>query len=349
MPQLDAPIVLFCSERSGSNMIAKIFDAHPQVCAPGDSHMFAVMSECACRYAHGSDDLRRAVLDLFEAKVGQWAIDARTSGDRAALLSGLMRAGAMAAALYAAEARAAGKPHVLIKENSSFRYLAMLMAQSRSPRILFMTRDPRDMAVSWTNGPVMRGGVLRATDRWCHDQQGSLETIAQLGPETPVATLRYEDVLSDPEGTLRRACHDLDLPFSEDMLRFSERSSSARADAGRSSMWSNLDKPILSNNAQKFRRELDDDQIAYVEAATAPWMAALGYATARPGRPAFGRFDTLDALRAHLAGTEPHDKPAYRALPAGERARFEGWSRLVARMRARPPLPPATLTREGAS
>lgn len=346
MPQLDAPIILFCSERSGSNMIAKVFDAHPQVCAPGDSHLFAVMSECACRYAPGSDDLRRAVLDLFDAKVGQWAIDSRTREQRAALLSGLTRAGEMAAALYAAEARAADKPHVMLKENSSFRYLPMLMAQSTRPRILFMTRDPRDMAVSWINGPVMRGGVLRAADRWHLDQQGFIETVAQLGSETRVATLRYEDVLSDPEGQMRRVCHDLDLPFSEEMLRFSERSFSARADARRSSMWSNLDKPILSDNAQKFRRELDDDQIAFIEAATAPFMTALGYETARPEQPEFGRFDTLDALRAQLSEREPHDKAAYRTLPAEERARFEGWSRLVARMRARLPLSPPNWHRE---
>ena len=348
MARLDAPLILFCSERSGSNMIARIFDAHPQVCAPGASHLFAVMSDCACRYAPGSDALRRAVLALFDAKVSRWTIDSWTGADRTALLSGLTHAGEMAAALYAAEARAAGKPHVMTKENSAFRYLPMLMAQSTRPRILFMTRDPRDMAVSWMHGPVMRGGVLRATDRWCFDQQGYIETLGQLGPDTPVATLRYEDVLSDPEGQLRRVCDALELPFSADMLRFSERSSSARADAGRSSMWSNLDKPILSGNAQKFRRELDDDQIAYIEAATAPLMAAFGYATARPGRPEFGRFDTLDALRAHLALSEPHDKPAYRALPAEERARFENWSRLVARMRARPPRVPAPQTFEAA-
>ncbi|MEI4234673.1 sulfotransferase family protein [Roseovarius sp. D22-M7] len=348
MSQLDEPIILFCSERSGSNMIAKIFDAHPEVSAPGDSHLFAVMSECACRYRPDSDDLRCAVLELFDAKVSEWVIDTRIDVDRVALLSDLTHAGEMAAALYAAEARAAGKPHVMTKENSAFRYLPMLMAQSTRPRILFMTRDPRDMALSWRNGPVMRGGVLRATDRWCHDQQGSLETLAQLGPETPVATLRYEDVLSDPEGQLRRVCRHLDLPFCDDMLRFSEHSSSARTDAKRSSMWSNLDKPILSGNAQKFRRELDDDQIAYIEAATAPLMAAFGYATARPGRPEFGRFDTLDALRDHLAISEPHDKPAYRALPAEERARFEGWSQLVARMLARPPLPPAMRALEAA-
>lgn len=340
MPPLDTPIILFCSERAGSNMIAKIMDAHPQVCAPGASHLFAVMSECACRYVPGSDDLRDAVLDLFDFKASQWLIDDWVHEDRVALLSDLACAGEMAAALYAAEARAAGKPHVMTKENSSFRYLPMLMAQSARPRILFMVRDPRDVAVSWMNGPVMRGGVLRATERWCFDQQGYIETVAQLGTETPIGFLRYEDVLTDPEAQLRRVCRDLDMPFSDDMLRFSERSSSARADATRSSMWSNLDKPILSDNAQKFRSELDDDQIAYIEAATAPLMAAFGYATARANRHKFGSFDTFDALRTYLAGTEPHDKPGYLALPVEERTRFEDWSRLVARMRARRPLVP---------
>ena len=340
MPRLKAPVILFCSERSGSNMIAKIFDAHPQVCAPGASHLFRIMSECACRYAPGSDDLRQAVLALFDAKVSQWAIDAWPSDERAALLTRLSHAGDMVAALYAAEADTIDKPHVMTKENSTFRYLPMIIAQSTRSRILFMVRDPRDMALSWMNGPVMRGGVLRAAERWCQDQMGYLETLAQLGPETPVAFLRYEDILSDPEGQLRRVCTMLDLPFSEEMLRFSERSSSARSDAQRTSMWSNLDKPLMSDNTQKFRRELDDDQIAYIEAVAGPMMTAMGYETARSGQPAFGRFDTLEDLRAHLALSEPHDKPAYQELPAEERARFEAWSRLYADMKARPRLSP---------
>ena len=346
MSRLDAPIILFCSERSGSNMIAKIFDAHPQVCAPGDSHLFDVMSECACRYVPGSEALRSAVLDLFDAKVCQWSIDAWTNDERAALLSDLTRASEMAAAIYAAEASASGKPHLMTKENSSFRYLPMLMAQSTRPRILFMTRDPRDMAVSWKNGPVMRGGVLRATERWLYDQQGFIETISQLGAETKIATLRYEDVLNDPEGHLRRVCRELDLSFSEDMLTFSERSSGARIDAERSLMWSNLAKPILRNNMEKFRHELDDAQIAYIEASTAPLMNALGYATARTNLPEFGGFDTLADLRAYLAQTEPLDKAAYHSLPCDERARFEHWSRLVARMRAHPPLQPESHAQE---
>lgn len=340
MTQLDAPIILFCSERSGSNMIAKIFDAHPQVCAPGASHLFKVMSECACRYSPGSNELRQAVLRLFEAKVAQWKIDAWPHDERAALLDGLHCAGEMAAALYTAEANAADKQQIMTKENSSYRYLPMIAAQSIRPRILFMVRDPRDMAVSWIKGPVMRGGVVRAADRWRQDQEGYLATVAQLGATAPVAFLRYEDVLRDPEGQLRAVCTKLDLPFADSMLRFSERSASAQSDAKRSSMWSNLAKPLMTDNTEKFRKDLNDDQIAYIEATTEPLMTAMGYQTARSGAPEFGQFETLDDLRQHLAASEPYDKPAYQELPASERARFEGWSRLYAEMKARPPLSP---------
>lgn len=347
MPLLDQPIVLFCSERSGSNLIAKIFDAHPQICAPGASHLFQVMSECACRYVPGSNELRQAVLRLFDTKISQWAIDDWTEFDRAALLSSSSRAGEMVAALYAAEAKVSGKPHVLTKENSSFRHLPMITAQSDRPRILYMVRDPRDMALSWTTGAAMRGGVLRAAERWCSDQVGYLGMLSQLDAETPVAFLRYEDVLNAPEVSLRQVCADLDLPYSNRMLRFFEISSSALLDARRSTMWANLERPLLTKNAGKFRRALDDDQIAYIEAVAGELMTTFGYDSARSGKPRLGRFNSLTELRVSLAKSEPHDKPAYQALPVDERARFEAWSRLYAQMRARPRLSPATFLNFG--
>jgi hypothetical protein len=329
---LKAPIILFCSERSGSNLITKIFDVHPDISAPGASHLFKVMSECACKYPVGSDALRKAVLALFNAKVSRWRLDARPQDEISRLLGKLDRADEMVAALYAAEARLAGKSEAFIKENSAFVYLHFLLSQCSEPRILFMVRDPRDMALSWLRGPVMRGGVVRATDRWVYDQMGYLVALTHLPNGTPVSFLRYEDLLAAPEETMQRVCSELKLAYVPEMMSFHSNSSSAKEDAKRSSMWSNLDKPLISENAQKFRLGLDDDEIAYIEATTAPVMATLGYQSARLGKPPLGRFDTLEALRAHLACREPHEKPAYQALPAEERDRFETWSRLYARM-----------------
>ncbi|MCB2110931.1 MAG: sulfotransferase [Defluviimonas sp.] len=340
---LTQPIILMCSERSGSNLVTRIFDAHPEVCAPGASHLFKVMSECACRYGAGSDELRAAVLDLFEAKVSGWRIDAWPRARRAAVLEPLARAGEMAAALYAAEAAEAGKPHLFLKENSAYRYLHFLQGQSHAPRYLFMVRDPRDMALSWRNGPVMRGGVLRASDRWASDQGGYLDAVAQMPADARVAFLRYEDLIAAPEAEIERVCTALGLAYDPRMAAFHAHSEGAKGDAKRSSMWSNLDKPVLSDNARKFLKELDDDEIAYVEARAGTMLESFGYASVRAGKPPFGGCETLAELRVLLAPREPHDKPAYQALDATERQRFEAWSALYARMTARPSLGPEAL------
>ncbi|QPM91678.1 sulfotransferase family protein [Pseudooceanicola algae] len=328
---LDAPIILLCSERSGSNLIARIFDAHPEVCAPGAAHLFRVLARVAAAPGGADrDGLRRAALALFRAKVSSWQIDTLSDAALAADLGKAGSAAGMAARLYAAEASATGRRHVLIKENSAHDFLPLILAQSRTPRLLFMLRDPRDMALSWINGAVMRGGALRAADRWTSDQRGFLAALAARPTDMPAAFLRYEDLLARPEAELRRVCADLELEFAPQMLRFSETSRSARVDAGRSSMWANLGKPLMTGNAGKFRDHLDADQIAYVEAQAAAYLGIFGYDPVSPvGRP-FGNHADLEALRTALQAREPWEKPAYQALPAEERQRFEAWSQVYA-------------------
>ena len=170
MAILDSPIVLFCSERSGSNLITKIFDAHSLICAPSPAHLFKIMSDVADRYPPGTNELRNALITLFRAKVSSWTIDDYSDTDLDKLLAPLQSPGAMVAALYRAEMQALDKTNILIKENSVFSYLSMIRDQSVKIQILFMVRDPRDMAASWETGPIMRGGVVRAARRWRPDQ-----------------------------------------------------------------------------------------------------------------------------------------------------------------------------------
>ena len=338
--KLVRPIILLCSERSGSNLIAKMFDAHRDICGPGAAHLFKVMSEVSLSYAAASSQLRNAVLDLFFAKMSAWRIDALGRRALSEHLASYESAGEMCAALYAAEAAQSGKQYVFLKENSAFAFLPLLLGQSNKARLLFMVRDPRDMAVSWINGPVMRGGTIRASARWVYDQRGGLAALSNRPADMLAATLRYEDLLLDPQTELARVCRALEIDFSDEMLQFSDRSASAQTDAQRSSMWANLSKPLIKDNTQKFRTELDADQIAYIEAVCGPYMDVFGYKRVTdPTRP-FGEYGDLPSLSAALEVIEPYDKAAYQKLPAGEREGFEAWSRLYQAMKARPPVPP---------
>ena len=334
--KLADPIFLMCSERSGSNLITKLFDAHPQVAAPGPSHLFRLFAEFGWTYHKQGSDLRRDLLAMFAAKVGSWLIDDFPQDKREKLLEGASGAAEMVAALVNAEREAAGKAFFFVKENSIFSFIPFLESVSVRPRYVWMVRDPRNMAASWQKAAVLRGGIVRASRRWLQDQEGFLKALSWLDGTRPIARLTYEELIADPDATLRRVCHDLNLPYSADMLEFDTRSRSAQADAQRASAWSNLSRPVLQEDSRKFLTELSDDQLAFVEYLCGPLMETLGYAKARDAtRSPFGSCDSFEEVSALLSRIEPWDKAEYMNLPAEERARFENWSTVYDRLKQR--------------
>ncbi|NQT92999.1 MAG: hypothetical protein HQ559_09570 [Lentisphaerae bacterium] len=47
---------LMCSERSGSNLITKVMDGHPEFCGPFPSHVTRTFCHDYCRYCDLADD-----------------------------------------------------------------------------------------------------------------------------------------------------------------------------------------------------------------------------------------------------------------------------------------------------
>jgi hypothetical protein len=278
-------------------------------------------------------DPQRAALDVFSAKVSAWQLDALPREDLVAAVQGQGFAGA-AAALHLLEARQSGADRVFLKENEVYAYLPFVLSVAKNPSVVFMVRDPRDMAVSWMKSAPMRGGVVRAGRQWLKDQTGFMRAAAWLRPRHPVAFTTYEGLVSDPETRLRALCDTCKLEFDPAMLAF-HQDHATRTDAARAGAWANLSRPVMADNVQKFRAGLCDDQLAWLEATCGKMMAGFGYAPARPAEaPPFGSFDTLAELEAHLVAREPWEKPGYQTLPLAERQRFENWSDTMSRLRA---------------
>ncbi len=333
------PILLLCSERSGSNLITKIFDAHPDYCGPGTAHLFRLAHEVTPSFQPCDEGLLGFLIDVFDAKIARWEIDKLSRNQLLNIIKGCGTSGNMCAALYNAEASFNQKKYCVVKENSAYTFMSMLMGVAHNPRLLFMVRDPRDMAVSWINGPVMRGGTIRAADRWLSDQTGSLCTISTCASSIPKAFLRYEDLLTDTENQLERVTSELNVPFSDCMLQHANKSASAKSDSVRSSMWSNLDKPLITDNVNKFHKHLSSDQVLYIESICAPYMQAFGYELINNAANLL-RGAELEELRALLSIIEPIEKPQYSELSETERTRAENWNEVVAKARSRAPVSP---------
>lgn len=319
--RLSSPVFLMCSERSGSNLITRIFGAHPGFFAPSPAHLFRVFSTLAPR-----QDVSRDISRMFDAKLGIWKLDGMPEAERLALMEDCDDTAEMIASLLNAEGALQHKNRLFLKENSSHGFLPFMESVSDDPRYVHMLRDPRDMAVSWVAAPTLRGGVVRAARRWLSDVEGA-EAAATGGRN--IVRLTYEALVSRPEETLKRVCEELSVPFSEAMLEHVGNSQGVAQDAGRTALWGNLSRGIMRDNFNKFKGKLSDDEIAYIEALCGPSMTLHGYEISRPAdAPAFGVHESLAALEAALEAQEPWEKPAYQALPEDERRRLEGWSSL---------------------
>lgn len=271
---------LICSERSGSNLLTSLLNAHGQVSAPPPSHLFRLFASNTANYGSLARDENWDVLigdtaNAFAAQLGSWNTFVEARDLHKLDLPRHPLAPVMA--LYQHEATHDGATHIFVKENHTARFAETLCQHMGDLRFVFMTRDPRDVAASYLASDGIPGGVLTAVERWEADQ-GETQALRQ----DPVWAgrihfLRYEDLIADNEPTLRAICAHLDLPFDPAMGAFHQHPRTQR-NAKRIEMWKNLARPVMAGNAGKYRAALTREEITFIELRCGALMRAFGYA-----------------------------------------------------------------------
>lgn len=227
--------------RSGSTLIERLLNELPQTWAVGETiHLWERgvrdRERCGCGLSFDQCPQWNAV---GEVAFGGWSrvdlnriISLRWSVDRSRRMPQIYRAhkGRSFTAdeaeyvthlrnVLLASAKVAGNPGVLLESSKHLSSAALLSADPElDVRILHLIRDPRGVAYSWTKEierPEAAGELMpiykpsRTAVRWVTDNLG-FRFLANLG--VPTMTLRYEDFLGNPEGSLRRILDLVDVP-----------------------------------------------------------------------------------------------------------------------------------------
>ena len=271
------PIFIVGTERSGSNLLRVILDAHPRIDLPHPPHILKYFGELEAGYGDVDDPerlraLARDVLRLLRVHIYPWdtRIDLETVVSEAdpSDLFGVF------VAIYEQHRRATGKPRWGCKSTFMIHYADRVLQTFPGARFLWLVRDPRDVAVSSRKSVFSPYHPYLTAQLWAEQQRLGLALEAEHPEET--LRVRYEDLLADPDGELKRVCAFLDEPWDERLLTFFD-TPNARKSARLSSDWSNTAKPILKDNTRKYRKELDDDEVWMVEAVARVEMEALDY------------------------------------------------------------------------
>lgn len=135
-----------------------------------------------------------------------------------------------------------------------------------------IVRDGRAVAASVMPLDFGPNTAAEAADHWSSEVAAGLAAARHLGDDR-VVTVRFEDLLHEPDDTLRTLCKQLDIPFGEEMVRRRDY----RVQTYSAEQHALVSRPPDPSRAEAWRRQLSAREIEVFEARTGELLRALGY------------------------------------------------------------------------
>jgi hypothetical protein len=184
-----SPVFVLCTPRSGSTLLRVLLDSHSRVRAPHE--MWLRLIRVRVPKALAEPAMRELGLDDRELEHLLW--------DR----------------VYHRELLRSGKDVLVDKTPSNAHIWTRLAECWPEARFVFLLRHPASIADS-----LSRLMPDRSTEKIEHEVLDQVRAVEQARQNAPGHTLRYEDVVAEPERVLRELCRFLAVDWEPRMLEY---------------------------------------------------------------------------------------------------------------------------------
>ncbi len=268
-----APFVFVVGKgRSGTTLVRAMLAAHPEMAIPPETHFIVRMSERPGVVREGLVDTG-VLIDRLKDHHGFAKMDLDHEDVREQLGSSepLTYADAirMIFGIYAASK---GKPRYGDKTPGQVMRIPALAEMFPEGRFIHVIRDGRDVLLSNLETRFGSADVAEGALVWRRVVAEGQRAGAELGPDR-YCEIRYEDLLDDPEGQVRRLADFSLLDYHGDMLRYFEQGSEIVGSA-----WHhrNLNLPP-TKGMRDWRIEMPAHHVFAFERLAGDQLDALGY------------------------------------------------------------------------
>jgi Sulfotransferase family len=314
----DSPVFVVGHRKTGTTLLLDLLDGHPQLVAlPGESNHFLTFLPRfgglpADRIA--AEAQRWWMLRLISPSgiAPFWALGqpALPAADPYALFSRRLIEladgnperdvlGLAAAALHAAGG-GVGEPRAWVEKTPGQEHeLDAILARYSAARFVQLVRDPRSVAAAIARLDRATGQEMDLVDvglTMRRSFDAAERNVRRLG-EDRYLVLRYEDLVAEPEPTMRRIASFVGIDWADSLLT----PTVGGVEATSNSAWVERKATgrIESGGLELWRRELDERSAEIVSAATRPVAKRFGYELPRAGVHALAEV-TARRARAEL-------------------------------------------------
>lgn len=206
--------------RCGTTLLRLMIDAHPDLAVPPETHFIPrVIRACRSALEDGRDPGRVFVRVVTSHPT--WSYQRLNAEEFASRVDAVepFDLGEALRTFYRLYAQRFSKHRWGDKTPLYVRNMSLIQGPLPEARFVHLVRDGRDVALSYRDVWFGPKTVEDAATRW-RDWIGEARSQAQSLDH--YLELRYEDLVSQPEATLKKVCGFVDLPFDPAMLRYHE-------------------------------------------------------------------------------------------------------------------------------
>jgi hypothetical protein len=168
----------------------------------------------------------------------------------------------------------------ICKSLVNIRFADQLEENGVNPLYIHLFRDGRDVALSFKKAIVGEKHIYHIAQQWKEEQEASLNLAEKTG-ENRVLQVRYEDLLHNPENELQKICRFIGADYNPVAMDYYHSEESHKT-AHSGVMWENVEKPVIADNYDKFKKELSPEDILIFEQEAGDTLEKLGYSRIFP-------------------------------------------------------------------
>ena len=281
---------------SGTTLHRAIFDSHPDLAIPGESHFVTKLGRERERY-EGTGAFHPELLyeDLQkEKRFLKWgldpgAVEITLHDPKVRDFPEAMRS------LYSLYAANQGKSRYGDKTQAYIHELPLLSKLFPEAKFIHAVRDGRDVALAHTDGTK----IEQVAVSWKRRVTAGRRAGQALGLDRYIES-RFEKLIDDTEVSVRRLCDFIDLDFDPVMLKYYERADQIVSTTAVPDRHRDIFLPP-TKGLRDWRKELSDDQVMRFEAIAGDLLDELGYERKYEKVPLSVRVAAIAGLSADAA------------------------------------------------